>query len=197
MQYRHDLSMGYGQIPEWHKPTRQFIIRKIKEHIPDCNTLLELGVSGGAIVSGVEAESVSGLDFDAYELKIAKNKGTNATVHDLNYMLPYKEGSIDNILCIETLEHVADYRGLLEECHRTLRQQGKLIIAVPYYSKIKHLFARFAEPRHFMSEKHTHLFVPSLLIEEANNIGFSLCDYAEFGRVPHLRRLFMLVLVKA
>lgn len=46
--------------------------------------------------------------------------------------LPFRENSFDVIVCSEVLEHVYDYRSLLEEALRVLKPQGLLLATVPF-----------------------------------------------------------------
>lgn len=46
--------------------------------------------------------------------------------------LPYKLESVDTIVCANVLEHVYNYRHLVREMHRILKQDGQLIGFVPF-----------------------------------------------------------------
>lgn len=197
MPSKHNIQGPTADIHDWYKPTRQFILNKIKQHIKTKGTLLELGVNTGGIISEIPATRRLGLDLDKAAIAVAKRKGISAKSHDLNYPLPYPDRYVDNILCIETLEHVADYMGLLEECNRILKPGGKLIIAVPYHGLVKNIVSSIVDPRHFMSARHVHFFTAKYLIEDLEGLGFKLQDYAEFGRVPYLRKIFIVVVIKS
>lgn len=45
--------------------------------------------------------------------------------------LPFKDHSVDRVVSLDFLEHLDDDRGCLEEIHRILKKNGRLIIAVP------------------------------------------------------------------
>jgi ubiquinone/menaquinone biosynthesis C-methylase UbiE len=47
--------------------------------------------------------------------------------------LPYRDESFDLVVCLETLEHVPDWRRGLEELIRVLRPGGRFIITTPNY----------------------------------------------------------------
>lgn len=65
-------------------------------------------------------------------------------VHDLNVLpLPFEDGSFSEILCLDVFEHV-DYAPLLKECHRILKDGGKITIEVPHFSSNNN----FVDPTH-------------------------------------------------
>ena len=45
--------------------------------------------------------------------------------------LPFGHDSFDLVWCSETLEHVGDALGLLQECKRVLRRGGRLVVTTP------------------------------------------------------------------
>ena len=51
---------------------------------------------------------------------------------DLNEMIEVPSGSFDTILCSSVLEHIWNHGMIWAEMQRTLRPQGKLILAVPF-----------------------------------------------------------------
>ncbi len=47
--------------------------------------------------------------------------------------LPFADGSCDEVLCQDVLEHI-DYLPLLKEIHRVLAPGGRLVVRVPHYT---------------------------------------------------------------
>ena len=64
-----------------------------------------------------------GVDREAY--------GGIDVIADLG-ALPFRDESIDGILCEMVLEHIPDATGALGECRRVLRPGGRIYIAVPF-----------------------------------------------------------------
>ena len=59
---------------------------------------------------------------------------------------PVEDGSVDVVLCTETLEHVRDTLGFLSEAGRVLRSAGSIVLTVPFaarYHFIPHDYWRF------------------------------------------------------
>jgi len=53
-------------------------------------------------------------------------------VHDLETPLPIEKSSFDNVLLINILEHIFNYRELLAESARVLKHGGQSVIVVPF-----------------------------------------------------------------
>ena len=65
---------------------------------------------------------------------IAKLPGIDV-VHDLNsYPWPWEEGSVDEIVALDLLEHLDDFMSAMEEIHRVMTPGGRVIIKVPYWN---------------------------------------------------------------
>lgn len=56
-------------------------------------------------------------------------------VHDLNKIpYPFKDDSADEIMAKAVCEHLNDMEAFMNECHRILKKEGKLIVTVPHYN---------------------------------------------------------------
>ena len=84
--------------------------------------------------------------------------------------LPYEDGSFDYVLCTEVLEHVPDPFAFLTDLQRVLRQDGTLILTVPWSARLHHLpydygrFTRFGLAALLHATGFTHV-----TIEERGN----------------------------
>ena len=68
-----------------------------------------------------------------------------AVVHDLNrYPWPWADGSVDEILARDLLEHLDDFMAAMEEMHRILKPGGIARVKVPYWNS----WCRHADPTH-------------------------------------------------
>ena len=81
---------------------------------------------------------------------------------------PVADGSIDFVLCTETLEHVEDTSGFLAEAYRCLSPRGRLLLTVP-----------FAARWHFVPYDYWR-FTPSSISQLLMTAGFQ--DIAVFAR---------------
>ena len=57
-------------------------------------------------------------------------------IADLEWSLPFKDASIDNIIAFNILEHIFNFKNFIIECSRVLKVNGKIIIFVPFLQKI-------------------------------------------------------------
>jgi SAM-dependent methyltransferase len=55
---------------------------------------------------------------------------------DLEQKFPLEDLMFDNLMCINVLEHIFDYQNVLSESHRILRQDGALVLAVPFLIQV-------------------------------------------------------------
>ena len=75
-------------------------------------------------------------------IDITKTKEVDV-ISDVQY-LPFKNSSVDKIVCYQLLEHVDDIILAMEEMHRVLKGGGILIIEVPHVQGLD----AFRDPTH-------------------------------------------------
>ena len=83
--------------------------------------------------------------------------------------IPLEDNSVDVVLCTEVIEYIYDYKKLLSEMSRVLKQDGILLLSFPFiyplHADDKHDYYRLTEPliRKELSENFT--------IEKFNRMG--------------------------
>ncbi len=113
-------------------------MRTRRRKILDSLLLEELSkLSGHLIDIGGERKdlrsSVYATDSDRLKVTVINNNpNTGADVVCDASNLPFKNEFFDCGLCLEVLEHVVNPNKVLQETHRVLRTEGKLIISVPF-----------------------------------------------------------------
>jgi SAM-dependent methyltransferase len=55
---------------------------------------------------------------------------------DLEQPFPFKDGEFDYVFCFNLLEHIYNYRNVISEASRTLKDRGKLIGTVPFLGSV-------------------------------------------------------------
>ena len=92
---------------------------------------LDLGCGAGRFLT--LAPGGIGVDVAqaALDRAAAVAPGADLRLAEEDGALPLAHGSVDLIWCSETLEHVADALGLLQECRRVLAPGGLLLLTTP------------------------------------------------------------------
>lgn len=116
-------------------------------HVGD--ELLEAGCGLGQYVAYFAARGVNaiGVDYsvEAIEAHRARFPDSSVMVADIAD-LPFKDASFDVYLSLGVIEHYEDGgRAILEEAHRVLRPDGRLLLSTPYLNLSRRLLRRRIE----------------------------------------------------
>ena len=146
----------------------QSLFRGCKGHV------LDIGAGTGAFVNAMQQKSwkVTGLEpdaatrekaFDKYKLQLQSN--------DTIFNLPENEYEV--ITMWHVLEHVHALKPYLIQCFKSLKNNGRLIIAVPNYTSFdayyyQQYWAAYDLPRHL------YHFSPKSMTILLNEIGFEI-----------------------
>ncbi len=75
---------------------------------------------------------VIGLDYHPRPLAVAQRRGLDVC-QGVGDSLPFEDASFDLVALLDTIEHIPDEFGVLQECRRVLKPGGKLLITVPAF----------------------------------------------------------------
>ncbi|HEX9431119.1 MAG TPA: class I SAM-dependent methyltransferase [Candidatus Bathyarchaeia archaeon] len=100
---------------------------------------------------------VVGIDRDAYAVRVARKKGCEAVMYDVDGgHLPFRDSCFDSVFAIHIIEHLVHSDTFVGEIHRILKPGGIAVIETPDYE--------FWGPRRFYVDKtHTTPFTKSSL----------------------------------
>jgi len=95
--------------------------------------LLDIGCADGTITRKIAEDKyklkVWGVDYYKKAIDYAKSKKSIVSfVCSDARKLPFKSGTFEFVICIETLEHISDNQKVLTEIHRVLKKEGTLIV---------------------------------------------------------------------
>ena len=95
--------------------------------------LLDVGCGTGRLLRDLrELGDARGVDASDEAIGFARERGVGDLVGKADFRhLPFVAESFDVITAVDTLEHIADDVGALEEWRRVLRPEGRLLIFVP------------------------------------------------------------------
>lgn len=99
----------------------------------DKRKILDIGSGAGNMAHHLaHYGDVIGLDFNPRPLPVAGLRGLDV-IQGSGDTLPFADEEFDLIALLDTIEHIPDEFGVLEECWRVLKPGGKLMITVPAF----------------------------------------------------------------
>jgi len=140
--------------------------------------IADIGCGVGDVLSGLDNHHVRiGLDLSLSCLKLARQRSSSiAFVNGLAHCLPFKSDSLHLVICLETLEHMADDFSVASEISRVLKPGGRLIVSVPY----EYYFADYLSlTGHYRHYSRSHL--EDLLSRVGLNVTCYLNNYPRFA----------------
>ncbi|HXK06991.1 MAG TPA: methyltransferase domain-containing protein [Verrucomicrobiae bacterium] len=99
------------------------------------------GAGYGSAALAQVAESVTGVDVAAEAIEHAREqyRAQNLAFEQASVtQLPFAEAAFDLVVAFEVIEHLEDWRGMLQEAARVLSPAGQLIVSTPnklYYTE--------------------------------------------------------------
>jgi ubiquinone/menaquinone biosynthesis C-methylase UbiE len=125
---------------------------------------LDVGCGSSRILEGLHPHSI-GLDVQMSKLRYSRRYGrfvANASA----FALPFADGTFDQLLCSQVIEHLALNSQMFVEMRRVLTADGRLTIGTPDYGKptwpaLERLYKVFA-PGGYADEHITHYTLESL-----------------------------------
>lgn len=119
-------------------------------------SLLSLGCTGGEytqlVAKHIGTKNVSAIEIVPQYVELAKIRGINAVLGDLNEPFIFQNKSFDVILSNHDIEHLSNTDGLISECYRTLKNSGYLIISTPNLSAFSNIASLIFGKQPFMAE---------------------------------------------
>ncbi|WBF66274.1 class I SAM-dependent methyltransferase [Desulfovibrio subterraneus] len=139
--------------------------------------VLDVGCGTGLNAAELQqmGHTVYGIDISPIAIEKFNEAGFTGKVCDLAQGIPFDDESFDTIFASEVIEHVADYPHLLNECNRTLRPGGKLVLSTPNsafwaYRILGLLGKTVSELQH---PGHIRFFTLKMLGEALRDAGFN------------------------
>lgn len=119
----------------------------VSQEFDGYKTFLDLGCGNAVFTDLVSKRSslkITGAELSEVSIKHAKELGLNVQKADLQKKFPFKDESFDIIFSGQVIEHLLNPDFFLDECHRILKKNGKLILTTPnltaWFNRIIFLF---------------------------------------------------------
>jgi SAM-dependent methyltransferase len=106
---------------------RQLLLDELR----DGDEWLDLGCGAGRFLTLAPGGTGADVAQAALDRAAENAPGAALALVGEDGTLPFPHDSFDLVWCSETLEHVADALGLLQECRRVLRRGGRLLVTTP------------------------------------------------------------------
>lgn len=172
-------------------------LKKIANLIPKgkCMRILDAGCGEGQLLLMVSKLIDSSNEFygtDILDVALARAKDRMKDAHfslqsleDLNFA----DNSFDIIMCTEVIEHIPNYKQVLEELKRILKSEGLLIISFPN-EPLWTVSRFFLGRRPIKVPEHCNSFSPRRIIKETNlkvkrrvNVPFGFPSFLALTRI--------------
>ena len=113
---------------------QKFLDAELGPASPGSNrTVLDVGSGAGNMAHHLAHYGhVIGLDYNARPLAVAALRALDVC-QGFGDQLPFADESFDLVALLDTVEHIANEFGVLDECVRVLKPGGKLIVTVPAF----------------------------------------------------------------
>ncbi len=131
---------GVGKDTAWRNANGVFLKEQFQKLSKD-SLILDVGAGRGDFLSFYA-------DFPHILLDVYPYPEVNV-VCDLTQLNPFRDSSLDVVLLMNVLEHVASPLTLLKSMRTILKPHGKIIIAIPFYLKIHQAPLDFQRLTHF------------------------------------------------
>jgi SAM-dependent methyltransferase len=150
---------------------QQTVKYALNSRIPTGGKILDVGCGLGEVLAAlIDDYTCFGVDFAETNVRRARRRlGAGATITQGSaFAIPFENGSMDAVMCLEVLEHLSDDRAALVELVRVLRPGGILIIAVPY---------TYYWPAYLRLMGHYRHYTRDSLSELLGSVGCQVVDY--------------------
>ena len=144
----------------WQRRRYKIVLSMLDQSRP----CLDIGCGSSRILEGLSRDSI-GLDVQMSKLRYARRYGrplANASA----FALPFADGTFDQVLCSQVIEHLELSDQMFVEMGRVLKTNGRLTIGTPDYGRpawptLERLYRAFA-PGGYADEHITHYTLESL-----------------------------------
>jgi len=122
----------------WRWSWRAGVLSKALGALPPGARWLDLGCGAGRFLT--LGPGGIGVDVAPAALERARVNAPGADLRlldDADGALPLVHGEVDLVWCSETLEHVADALGLLQDVRRVLAPGGRLLLTTPAHPRLR------------------------------------------------------------
>jgi len=143
--------------------------------------ILDFGCGSGEILAILKKAGweTYGIEIDSAAAEYARSKGLEVYGQDIK-SIGFPDEHFDVIRMSSVLEHLYDVPQILDEFHRILKKEGRILLVCP---NIKSLSSRLFKERWFHLDlpRHLYHFSPATLVRLLNNHRFQVVSIRSCG----------------
>ena len=173
------------EIPESTRRIEELRYRMLSSKVPkESKKVLDVGCGNGELICMLAEEGHECVALDLSKNRLGKFKDRTRKLGMVQIQgdamnIPLQDSSIDVIMCSEVLEHIMDYEKVVKEIHRVLKQDGRIVVSVPYQEELIEIICPHCGKR-FVRYGHLHSFDKNKLFSSMNHCGFNVI-YSHVG----------------
>jgi len=181
--YRYGFEFSRLFQQDWHA--------EMISHAPqDSRAVLDLGCGTGFFLAELSQKlpGAVGLDISHDMLLVSEQyvPGARLVTGDAE-KLPFQDGSFDVVFCKGSLHHTRDHVGFLENCRRTLRRGGVLVMSEPCNDNP---FIRFSRAVLYRKSPHFDVgdegFTKKRIVDLCRRAGFQVEVVKKYGFLAYV-----------
>ena len=141
------------------------------------NRILDIGCGSSKILSA-QPQAI-GLDIDFKKLRYNLSLGNPLVNADIRN-LPFKDGSFNEVICSQVIEHLNKNEHIFQGLKRVLKNEGCLILGTPDYSRFSWLVIEWLYKKLIpggYADQHISHYNRKELVGLIENVGFELQSY--------------------
>jgi SAM-dependent methyltransferase len=118
----------------WFVSRRRLALSLLDRFAPDAQRVLDVGSGTGALLSELQRTRwAAGLDFSPLAVEFCRKRQLQNLVVGNAEDVPFRIGSFDAVVSLDTLEHVPDHESAARGIARALKPGGVLVLNVPAF----------------------------------------------------------------
>lgn len=177
-------------LSQWEK----FVLTKVTTYDLNNKKILDIGCGDGLILRSIKNKfkntSLFGIDLSEDNQKFLKQHNILVQGVDISSeKLPFKDNSLDIIICTEVIEHVFDCQHMVNEMYRVLKKNGTLFITTHnsfnFYMRLKYLLGIIPtgslDVTGSTQGEHIHLFNKTIFRKLFLNAGFRIQNMQDYS----------------
>jgi SAM-dependent methyltransferase len=152
--------------------------------------ILDYGCGKGKILSEIykinPKSKLYGADISKIALEFASKNVPEAKIVfvDNDQKVPLHTHSLDFVISLDVIEHIYDTEKVFLEFNRLLKQNGTLLLSVPYYGLVKNIVIALIgfETVYNPITPHIRFYTKNTLINLVKRFGFEPLQFGRYGR---------------